>query len=184
MNFNTKPYEEKMMKAIDSYEQNLSIIRAGQANTAVLSKVSFEYWGAPTLISTMADIRVADSKTVTVTPYDATTLKAMEKAILASDIGITPTNDGKIIRLVFPQPTEERRRELAKQVQKMGEDAKVAIRNIRRDANDAIKKMKKDGELTEDDVKNAEKSIQDLTDKYIKNVDAVSSRKEKEIMQI
>ena len=184
MNFNTKPYEEKMMKAIDSYEQNLSIIRAGQANTAVLSKVSFEYWGAPTLISTMADIRVADSKTVTVTPYDATTLKAMEKAILASDIGITPTNDGKIIRLVFPQPTEERRRELAKQVQKMGEDAKVAIRNIRRDANDATKKMKKDGELTEDDVKNAEKSIQDLTDKYIKNVDAVSSRKEKEIMQI
>ena len=184
MNFNTKPYEEKMMKAIDSYEQNLSIIRAGQANTAVLSKVSFEYWGAPTLISTMADIRVADSKTVTVTPYDATTLKAMEKAILASDIGITPTNDGKIIRLVFPQPTEERRRELAKQVQKMGEDAKVAIRNIRRDANDAAKKMKKDGELTEDDVKNAEKSIQDLTDKYIKNVDAVSSRKEKEIMQI
>lgn len=184
MNFNTKPYEEKMIKAIDAYEQNLSIIRAGQANTAVLSKVSFEYWGAPTLISTMADIRVADSKTVTVTPYDATTLKAMEKAILASDIGITPTNDGKIIRLVFPQPTEERRRELAKQVQKMGEDAKVAIRNIRRDANDAAKKMKKDGELTEDDVKNAEKSIQDLTDKYIKNVDAVSSRKEKEIMQI
>lgn len=184
MNFNTKPYEEKMIKAIDAYEQNLSIIRAGQANTAVLSKVSFEYWGAPTLISTMADIRVADSKTVTVTPYDATTLKAMEKAILASDIGITPTNDGKIIRLVFPQPTEERRRELAKQVQKMGEDAKVAIRNIRRDANDAAKKMKKDGELTEDDVKNVEKSIQDLTDKYIKNVDAVSSRKEKEIMQI
>ena len=184
MNFNTKPYEEKMIKAIDAYEQNLSIIRAGQANTAVLSKVTFEYWGAPTLISTMADIRVADSKTVTISPYDATTLKAMEKAILASDIGITPTNDGKVIRLVFPQPTEERRRELAKQVQKMGEDAKVAIRNIRRDANDATKKMKKDGELTEDDVKNAEKSIQDLTDKYIKNVDAVSSRKEKEIMQI
>ena len=184
MNFNTKTYEEKMIKAIDAYEQNLSIIRAGQANTAVLSKVTFEYWGAPTLISTMADIRVADSKTVTISPYDATTLKEMEKAILASDIGITPTNDGKVIRLVFPQPTEERRRELAKQVQKMGEDAKVAIRNIRRDANDAAKKMKKDGELTEDDVKNAEKSIQDLTDKYIKNVDAVSARKEKEIMQI
>ena len=184
MNFNTKPFEEKMIKAIDAYEQNLAVIRAGQANTAVLSKVSFEYWGAPTLISTMADIRVADSKTVTVSPYDATTLKAMEKAILASDIGITPTNDGKVIRLVFPQPTEERRRELAKQVQKMGEDAKVAIRNIRRDANDLSKKMKKDGELTEDDVKNAEKSIQDLTDKYIKSVDAVTSKKEKEIMQI
>ena len=184
MNFNTKPFEEKMVKTIEAYEQNLAVIRAGQANTAVLSKVTFEYWGAPTLISTMADIRVADSKTVTVSPYDATTLKEMEKAILASDIGITPTNDGKIIRLVFPQPTEERRRELAKQVQKMGEDAKVAVRNIRRDANDLAKKMKKDGDLTEDDVKNAEKAIQDITDKYVKNVDAVSAKKEKEIMQI
>ena len=184
MGFNTKPYEEKMIKSIDSYEQNLAVIRAGQANTAVLAKVTFEYWGAPTLLTTMADVRVADSKTVTITPYDATTLKAMEKAILASDIGITPTNDGKIIRLVFPQPTEERRRELVKQVKNMGEDAKVAIRNIRRDANDAAKKAKKDGELTEDDVKNAEKAIQDLTDKYIKNVDAVSAKKEKEIMQI
>ena len=184
MKLNTKDFESKMQKTIAAYQENLTVIRAGQANTAVLAKVTFEYWGAPTLISSMADIRVADTKTVTITPYDATTLKAMEKAILASDIGITPTNDGKVIRLVFPQPTEERRRELAKQVQKMGEDAKVAIRNIRRDANDATKKMKKDGELTEDDVKNAEKSIQDLTDKYIKNVDAVSSRKEKEIMQI
>lgn len=184
MGFNTKPYEEKMIKSIDSYEQNLGIIRAGQANTAILAKVTFEYWGAPTLLTTMADVRVADSKTVTITPYDATTLKEMEKAILASDIGITPTNDGKMIRLVFPQPTEERRRELVKQVKNMGEDAKVAVRNIRRDANDAAKKMKKDGELTEDDVKNAEKVIQDLTDKYIKNVDAVSAKKEKEIMQI
>ena len=108
----------------------------------------------------------------------------MEKAILASDVGITPTNDGKVIRLVFPQPTEERRKELAKQVQKMGEDAKVAIRNIRRDANDLCKKMKKDGEMTEDEQKTSEKSIQDLTDKYIKDVDAVTSKKEKEIMQI
>lgn len=184
MNFNTKAYEEKMIKAIEAYEQNLAVIRAGQANTAVLAKVTFEYWGAPTLINTMADVRVADSKTVTIAPYDATTLKEMEKAILASDIGITPTNDGKVIRLVFPQPTEERRRELVKQVQKMGEEAKVAIRNIRRDANDASKKMKKDGELTEDDQKNAEKSVQDLTDKYVKNVDAVTAKKEKEIMQI
>jgi ribosome recycling factor len=132
----------------------------------------------------MADIKVVDSKTIAIMPYDGSTLKAMEKAILASDVGITPTNDGKIIRLVFPQPTEERRRELVKQVQKMGEDAKVAVRNIRRDANDASKKMKKDGELTEDELKNAEKSIQDLTDKYIKNVDAVTAKKEKEIMQI
>ena len=132
----------------------------------------------------MADIRVADTKTVTITPYDASTLKAMEKAILASDIGITPTNDGKVIRLVFPQPTEERRKELVKQVQKMGEEAKVAIRNIRRDANDICKKMKKDGEMTEDEQKLSEKNVQDLTDKYIKEIDGVTAKKEKEIMQI
>ncbi len=184
MKLNTKDFEVKMQKTIAAYQENLTVIRAGQANTAVLSKVSFEYWGAPTLISSMADIRVADTKTVTITPYDASTLKAMEKAILASDVGITPTNDGKVIRLVFPQPTEERRKDLVKQVQKMGEDAKVAIRNIRRDANDLCKKLKKDGEMTEDEQKVSEKSIQDLTDKYIKDVDAVTSKKEKEIMQI
>lgn len=184
MKLNTKDFEVKMQKTIAAYQENLTVIRAGQANTAVLSKVSFEYWGAPTLISSMADIRVADTKTVTITPYDASTLKAMEKAILASDVGITPTNDGKVIRLIFPQPTEERRKDLVKQVQKMGEDAKVAIRNIRRDANDLCKKLKKDGEMTEDEQKVSEKSIQDLTDKYIKDVDAVTSKKEKEIMQI
>lgn len=184
MKLDTKTYEAKMVKAIASYEENLSSIRAGQANSAVLNKVNFEYWGAPTPITSMADIRVADSKTLTVTPYDATTLKDMEKAILASDIGITPSNDGKIIRLVFPQPTEERRRELVKQIQKFGEDAKVAIRNIRRDANDACKKMKKDGEMTEDEQKASEKSIQDITDKYIKEVDSVTSKKESEIMKI
>ena len=184
MKLNTKDFEEKMKKAISVYEENLASVRAGQANAAVISKVNFEYWGSPTPISSMADIRVADSKTVTITPYDATTLREMEKAILASDVGITPSNDGKIIRLVFPQPTEERRRELVKQVQKFGEDAKVAIRNIRRDANDLCKKLKKDGEMTEDEQKASEKSIQDLTDKYIKEVDAVTSKKEKEIMQI
>lgn len=184
MKLNTKDFETKMQKAITAYQENLSVIRAGQANTAVLAKVMFEYWGTPTALTSMADVRVVDSKTVTVTPYDATTLKAMEKAILASDIGITPTNDGKIIRLVFPQLTEERRKELVKQVQKMGEDAKVAIRNVRRDANDLCKKMKKDNEMTEDEQKASEKSVQDLTDKYIKEVDAVTSKKEKEIMQI
>lgn len=184
MKLDTKDFEVKMQKTIAAYQENLTVIRAGQANTAVLAKVSFEYWGAPTLISSMADIRVADTKTVTITPYDATTLKAMEKAILASDIGITPTNDGKVIRLVFPQPTEERRKELVKQIQKMGEDAKVAIRNIRRDANELCKKLKKDGEMTEDEQKASEKSVQDLTDKYIKDVDAITSKKEKEIMQI
>ena len=184
MKLNTKDFEAKMQKAVAAYQENLTVIRAGQANTAVLAKVNFEYWGSPTPLTSMADVRVADSKTVTVTPYDASTLKEMEKAILASDVGITPTNDGKVIRLVFPQPTEERRKELAKQVQKMGEDAKVAIRNVRRDANDLCKKMKKDGEMTEDEQKTSEKSIQDLTDKYIKDIDAVTSKKEKEIMQI
>ena len=184
MKLNTKEFEEKMGKAINAYEQNIATVRAGQASTAVLSKINFEYWGAPTSLMSMADVRVADSKTVTITPYDATTLKEMEKAILASDIGITPTNDGKMIRLVFPQPTEERRKELAKQVQKMGEEAKVAVRNIRRDANDLAKKMKKDGEMTEDEQKASEKSVQDLTDKYIKEIDGVTSKKEKEIMQI
>ncbi len=184
MKLNTKDYESKMTKAIANYQENLSTIRAGQANSAILNKVSFEYWGAPTPIKDMADIRVADAKTLTVTPYDATTLKEMEKAILASDIGITPTNDGKVIRLVFPQPTEERRRELVKQIQKFGEDCKVAIRNIRRDANDMCKKMKKDGEMTEDEQKASEKSVQDLTDKYIKEVDTVTAKKESEIMKI
>ena len=184
MKFETKAYEEKMGKAIEAYQNNISTVRAGQANPSVLSRINFEYWGAPTPIVSMADVRVADAKTVTVTPYDATTLKAMEKAILASDLGITPMNDGKIIRLVFPQPTEERRRELQKQISKMGEDAKVAVRNIRRSAVDDAKKQKKDGILTEDDVKTAEKSIQDVTDKYIKQIDSITDKKEKEIMQI
>ena len=184
MKLDTKEFETKMQKAIAAYQENLSVIRAGQANTAVISKVMFEYWGTPTLITSMADVRVVDSKTLTISPYDATTLKEMEKAILASDIGITPTNDGKVIRLIFPQLTEERRKELVKQVQKMGEDAKVAVRNIRRDANDLCKKMKKDNEMTEDEQKASEKTIQDLTDKYTKEIDAVTSKKEKEIMQI
>ena len=184
MNYNTKELESKMQKTIASYEQNLASIRASQANAAVLSRVTFDYWGSPAEITAMANVRVADAKTLEIIPYDATTLKAMEKALLTSDIGITPSNDGKIIRLVFPQLTEERRRELAKQVQKMGEDAKVAVRNIRRTANDDIKKLKKDGVLTEDDVKSAEKSVQDLTDKYTKNIDTITSAKEKDIMKV
>jgi ribosome recycling factor len=184
MSFNTKDFEEKMKKTVAAYESNLATIRAGQANASVLNRISFEYYGAPTPVNTMADIRMADSRTLTITPYDASTLKAIEKAILVSDLGINPANDGKVIRLVFPQVTEERRKEIKKQIQKMGEDAKVAVRNIRRDANDLIKKMKKDGELTEDDAKGAEKSVQDLTDKYIKEVDSASAKKEKEVMEI
>ena len=176
--------EEKMQKTLSAYEANLANIRAGQANPTLINKINFEYYGAPTPVNTMADVKATDAKTVTITPYDASTLKAMEKAILASDIGITPTNDGKVIRLVFPQPTEERRKELVKQVQKMGEEAKVAIRNVRRDANDLCKKLKKDSEMTEDEQKTSEKAIQDLTDKYTKEIDSVTSKKEKEIMQI
>ena len=184
MKLDTKDYEVKMQKAIASYQENLSSIRAGQANAAILNKVTFEYWGTPTLIKDMAAIMATDSRTLTITPYDATVIKAMEKAILVSDIGITPSNDGKVIRLVFPQLTEDRRKELAKQVQQAGEDAKVAIRNVRRDANDMCKKMKKDGDMTEDEQKASEKTVQDLTDKYIKEVDAVTSKKKDEIMKI
>ena len=184
MKFNTRETEEKMIKTIASYEQNLASIRASQANPAVLSKLTFDYWGSPAEVTAMANIRVADAKTLEIIPYDASTLKAIEKAIQMSDIGINPSNDGKIIRMVFPQLTEERRKDLAKQVQKQGEDAKVAIRNIRRTANDDIKKQKKDNILTEDDVKDAEKAVQDLTDKYIKNVDTVTAAKEKEIMKV
>ena len=184
MKINTNEHEEKMKKAIAAFESNLSTVRAGQANPAVLNRVSFEYYGAPTPLNTMADIKVTDSKTITIMPYDASTLKAMEKAILASDVGITPTNDGKIIRLVFPQPTEERRKELSKQVDKMSEEAKVAVRNIRRDAMDLCKKMKKNSEMTEDEQKASEKLIQDLTDKYIKEIDSITAAKTKEIMEI
>lgn len=184
MSFNKKTYEEKMTKAVAAYESNLSLIRAGRANTAILSKITFEYYGAPTLLVNMADVKVTDPKTVTISPYDKTTLKAIVKAILASDIGITPSDDGTVIRLVFPQLTGERRKELVKQVQKEGEEAKVAVRNIRRSANDDIKKLKKDGELTEDEQKNAEKSVQELTDKFIKTVDTVTDKKIAELNEI
>ena len=184
MNEQIKNAQGKMEKCIHSLEHELSTIRAGRANPMLVNGINFEYYGAPTPINTMADVKATDSKTVTITPYDMSTLKAMEKAILASDIGITPANDGRVIRLVFPQPTEERRKELVKQVQKEGENAKVAVRNIRRDAIDKCKKMKKDGEMTEDEQKASEKSIQDLTDKYVKEIDGVTAKKEKEIMQV
>ena len=184
MKFDTKVMEEKTQKAIASLENTLSTVRAAQANAGVLSNVNFEYYGSPTPLNSMADVRVADARTLVITPYDATTLKAMEKAILMSDIGITPMNDGKVIRLAFPQLTEERRKEIKKQVQKYGEDAKVAVRNIRRDANEDAKKQKKDGVLTEDDLKAAEKTIQDITDKCTKKIDEIMAKKEKEIMEI
>ena len=184
MRYNTKNVEGKMQKSVAAYENNLSTIRASQANAAIVSKVTFEYYGAPTKLVDMASVAVTDPKTLTITPYDRSTLKAMVKAILASDVGITPADDGSVIRLVFPPLTQEHRKELVKQIQKLGEEARVAIRNIRRDANDEIKKLKKDGEMTEDEQKLGEKAVQDLTDQYIKQVDAITAKKDKELMQI
>lgn len=184
MKYETKDLEVKMQKTIAAYENNLADIRASQANASVLNRVTFEYYGSPTPIKDMAGITLSDARTLVITPYDASTLKAIEKAILISDVGITPQNDGKVIRLTFPQLTEERRRELAKQVQKMGEDAKVALRNERRNANDFVKKQKKDNLMTEDEVASAEKAIQDVTDKFVKMVETITAAKEKEVMAI
>lgn len=184
MKFDTKSTESKMKKALSAYEENLATIRAGRANSAVIAKVEVDYYGVPTPITQMAEVKTSDARTLVIQPWDATTLKSIEKAILASDIGINPQNDGKVIRLAFPQPTEERRRELLKQVAKMGEEAKVAIRNVRRDANDKCKDMKKNGEMNEDEQKHSEKDIQDLTDKMIKEVDVITENKNKEIMAI
>ncbi len=184
MKLDTKEYERKMKKSIEVYEENLSVIRAGRASTAVVSKVTVDYYGSPTAITQMAEVKVTDPKTLTIQPWDASTLKNIEKALLASDIGITPQNDGKIIRLVFPQLTEERRKEIKKSLVKYAEEAKVAIRNIRREANDKSKAMKKNSEMTEDEQKQSDKTIQDMTDKFIKEIETITAAKEKEIMAI
>ena len=184
MKLDTKEFETKMTKSVDSYKENLSTIRAGRANPDVLKKVEVDYYGSPTAISSIAEIKVTDARTIVITAWDKSAMKGIEKAILTSDLGIHPQNDGACIRLTFPPMTEERRKELSKQVSKMGEDAKVAIRNIRRDANDKTKAMKKNSEMTEDEAKASDKQIQDLTDKYIKDIDAVTAAKTKEIMEI
>ena len=184
MKLDTKEYEVKMQKSVASYSENLSTIRAGKADTAVLKKVMVDYYGAPTAISSIAEVKVTDARTITITAWDKSIMKGIEKAILTSDIGINPQNDGTCIRLTFPPMTEDRRRELSKQIAKMGEDAKVAIRNIRRDANDKVKALKKNSEMTEDEAKASDKTVQDLTDKYIKEVDTITANKTKEIMEI
>lgn len=184
MKLDTKEFERKMQKSIDVYSDTLSTIRAGRANTAVLSKLTVDYYGTPTAVTQMAEVKVTDPKTLVIQPWDASTLKTIEKAILASDIGITPQNDGKIIRLVFPQLTEERRKEIKKSLLKYSEEAKVAVRNVRREANDKSKAMKKNSEMTEDEQKQSDKSIQDMTDKFIKEIDTITAAKEKEIMAI
>ena len=179
-----KVYEEKMKKSVEAVERDFGAVRAGRANASVLNRIQVDYYGTPTPIQQIAAVASPDPRTLLITPWDASALKGIEKAIQESDLGINPQNDGRVIRLAFPQLTEERRKELVKQVQKLGEEAKIAVRNIRRDANDICKKMKKDSEMTEDEQKASEKAVQDLTDKYIKVVDDVVAKKSKEIMAI
>ena len=184
MKLDTRDFETRMKKSVLAYSENLSTIRAGRANPDVLKRVTVDYYGSPTPISSIAEIKVTDARTITITAWDKSVMRGIEKGILTSDLGIHPQNDGTCIRLTFPPMTEERRRELSKQVSKLGEDAKVAVRNIRRDANDKTKAMKKNSEMTEDEAKASDKQIQDLTDKYIKEVDSVTASKTKEIMEI
>lgn len=177
-------YKRKMQKTCDLLSENLAAVRAGKANAAVLDRITVDYYGSPTPINQVASISTPDARSLLITPWDGSVLKGIEKAILASDLGINPQNDGRAIRLIFPQLTEERRKELAKQVKKYGEEAKVAVRNIRRDAMDKAKQMKKAGELTEDDQKKLEEEVQKLTDKFIKKIDAAVADKQKEIMAV
>ena len=179
-----KVYEEKMRKSIDSVAADFAAVRAGRANAAVLDRISVDYYGTPTPIQQIAAVAVAEARILTISPWDRSMLKPISKAIQTSDIGINPIDDGQVIRLVFPAPTEERRKQLTKDVKKQGEDAKTAVRNIRRDAMDKFKAMKKAGELTEDTQKTMEEDVQKLTDKYIKNIDAAVEEKQKEIMAV
>ena len=174
----------KMEKTLDVLAGEFKTLRAGRANPSILNKVNVDYYGVATPINQLAAVSVPDARTITIQPWDSKTLKSIERAINEADIGINPQNDGKIIRLVFPPLTEERRKELSKEVHKMGEDSKVAIRSIRRDAVDKLKAMKKASEITEDDLKQSEKKIQDITDKYCKQIDSMAADKTKEIMEI
>ncbi len=176
--------DTKMNKAVAVLNEQLHTVRAGRANPAVLDKIRVEYYGTPSKINEVAAISVPEPRMLVIQPWDASLIKEIEKAIQTSDIGINPANDGKVIRLLFPQPTEERRKELVKESKKYGEDAKVAIRNIRRDFIDKFKKMQKNNEITEDDLKNSETDIQKMTDNFIKEIDAIISDKEKEIMAV
>ena len=179
-----KIYEEKMTKTLANLDGELAAIRAGRANPNVLNKIVVDYYGTPTPIQQVANVSVPEARMIQIQPWEKSLLKAIEKAILTSDLGINPTNDGNVIRLVFPELTEERRKELAKDVKKKGEATKVAIRNIRRDANDAFKKMEKADEISEDDLKEAEEKIQKLTDKMVAEVDKAVENKTKEIMTV
>ena len=184
MSNNLSAYEDKMKKTISVLESEMKAVRAGRANPAILDKVTVEYYGAPSALTTIANVSVPDARSILIQPWDASILADIEKAILKSDIGITPNNEVKSIRLNYPPLTEERRKEIVKGLRKKGEDSKVAIRSIRRDALEDAKTLKKNGEITEDDVKNMEKDIQKLTDNYIKEIDSVIAGKEKEVLEV
>ena len=179
-----KNIEERMQKTISVFEENLAEIRAGRANPAILNKVKVDYYGVATPINQVAGISVPEARLIVIQPWDMSVLKEIERAILASDIGITPNNDGKVIRLNFPELNEERRKEIVKDIRRMSEEAKVAIRQIRRDGIDEFKKMQKESAITEDDLKQAEDNIQKLTDKYVDEIDKITEGKEKEIMTV
>ena len=177
-------YEEKMKKSISVFEENLAEIRAGRANPAILNKITVDYYGTPTPINQLAGISVPEARMIVIQPWDASILKEIEKEILKSDIGINPNNDGKVIRLVFPELNEERRKEIVKDIRKMAEETKVAVRSIRRDAIDEAKNMQKNSEISEDELKGAEDQIQKLTDKHVEEIDKILEKKEKEVMSI
>ncbi len=184
MNEKIKPFEEKMGKSLEALREEFSTIRAGRANPHLLDKLRVDYYGTSSPLQSVANISVPEARVIQIQPWESKMIKEIEKTILASDLGITPGNDGKIIRLVFPELTEDRRKELAKDVKKKAENAKVAVRNIRRDANDAIKKLAKASEISEDEQKTAEDEIQKLTDKYIELIDKETESKSKEIMTV
>ena len=179
-----KVYEEKMSKSLDALNEEFSSIRAGRANPHILDKIKVDYYGTPTSLQQVANISVPEARMIQIQPWEASLIKDIEKAILVSDLGITPNNDGKVIRLVFPELTEDRRKELAKDVKKKGDNAKVAIRNVRRDANDTFKKANKAGELSDDELSNAEDEVQKITDKYVALVDKAIEDKTKEILTV
>ena len=184
MSVDFKEYARRMDKTLEHLEEDFGAVRAGRANAKVLDRITVEYYGSETALNGVATISTPDARTLVIQPWDTKLLKDIQKAIQLSDLGINPQNDGKVIRLVFPQLTEERRKDLTKQVKKYAEDAKVAMRNIRRDGMDYVKKLKKNNEITEDDQKKSEKDLQDMLDKYIKKVDAALAAKDKELMSI
>ena len=184
MDSRLNPFQDKMEKTLNNLEEEYAGIRAGRANPHILDKLRVDYYGTPSPIQSVANVSVPEPRMIQIQPWEASMVKEIEKAINCSDIGINPTNDGKLIRLVFPELTEERRKDLAKDIKKKGEEAKVAVRNIRRDANDLLKKLEKGGEITEDDQKKLEDETQKLTDKYVKLIDDTCTDKNKEIMEV